>query len=136
MKSHAPQSPMPKPIAQGKLHHENEPLTSEVVNHIINTWLLKRQYTTPCNIVAGGTDAGDCHNLGSGQLYTEQPIIVDIFPLSQKSRYNGDCTRTVVHGQAPEIFQKMHKTVVAAKAAATAAVNPKATGDDVHRATI
>ena len=125
-----------KADAQGKLHHENQPLTSEVVNNIINIWLLKKQYTTPCNIVAGGKDAGDCHNLGSGQLYTEQPVIVDIFPLSLKTRYNGDCTRTVVHGQVPEVFQKMHDTVLLAKAAATAATCPNATGHDVHQATI
>ena len=125
-----------KADAQGRLHHEGQPLTSEIVNHIINTWLLKKQYVTPCNIVAGGKDAGDCHNLGSGQLFTEQPIIVDIFPLNQKSRYNGDCTRTVVHGQVPEVFQKMHQAVVDAKVAATAAVNASATGHDVHQATI
>jgi Xaa-Pro aminopeptidase len=61
---------------------------------------------------------------------------VDIFPHSKSTGYNGDCTRTVVHGAVPDSVRRMHEAVVAAKAAGIAAVRPGVTGEEVHRATI
>ena len=85
--------------------------------------------------MAGGRDGGDCHERGSGELRTGEPVIVDIFPRNRKTRYYGDCTRTVVHGTAPDEILKMHKAVVEAKAAAIAATRAGVTGEAVHRAT-
>ncbi|MCP4689975.1 MAG: aminopeptidase P family protein, partial [Desulfobacterales bacterium] len=87
------------------------------------------------SIVAGGTEGGDCHNSGTGQLRTGEPVIIDIFPRNRETLYNGDCTRTVVHGEIPDQIAKMHAVVVEAKAAAIAAVRPGVTGEDVHNAT-
>lgn len=50
--------------------------------------------------------------------------------------YNGDCTRTVVHGDIPEEIQKMHDAVVAAKAAAIAVTKAGTNGEDVYLETI
>ena len=86
---------------------------------MIDTFLLERNFFNPPCIVAGGSDGGDCHELGSGELYTEQPVIIDIFPLDKSTMYNGDCTRTVVHGDTPKEIVKMHTAVLAAKKAAT-----------------
>jgi Xaa-Pro aminopeptidase len=69
-------------------------------------------------------------------LRTGEPVIVDIFPRNRKTLYNGDMTRTVVHGAVPPLVASMHAAVVAAKRAATAAVRPGATGDGVHLATL
>jgi Xaa-Pro aminopeptidase len=63
-------------------------------------------------------------------------VIVDIFPRVKKNLYNGDCTRTVVHGDIPAEVSKMHAAVVAAKAAATRAVRAGVTGQYVHEATV
>ncbi len=62
-------------------------------------------------------------------------MIVDIFPQSLETRYWGDCTRTVVHGEPTLEVVKMHAAVVAAKKAACAALVPGATADSVHAAT-
>ena len=121
--------------AQGILHHQGATLTSQSVKAIIDRWLLDQGYTTPGNIVACGKDGGDCHHSGSGPLYTQQPIIIDIFPKSQETRYHGDCTRTVIHGPIDPQLQKMHQTVCQAKAAATDRLKAGATGNDIHRAT-
>jgi Xaa-Pro aminopeptidase len=59
---------------------------------------------------------------------------VDIFPRNKSTLYHGDCTRTVVHGEAPPHVRQMHAAVVEAKAAATAAVRAGTTGESVHRA--
>jgi Xaa-Pro aminopeptidase len=69
-------------------------------------------------------------------LRTSQPVIVDIFPQNRETLYNGDCTRTVVHGDVPDEVSKMRDAVAAAKAAGIAAVRAGTTGEDVHKATI
>ena len=63
-------------------------------------------------------------------------MIVDIFPQDRKTKYWGDCTRTVVHGNISDEIKRMHATVRAAKAAGENAIAPGATGEEVHRATI
>ena len=119
----------------GVLHYENSPLTSERLRGLIDVFLLQRGYLNPRAIVACGPQGADCHHHGSGELRTGQPVIVDIFPLNQQTLYNGDCTRTVVHGEIPPVVAAMHKAVVAAKAAATAATRVGVTGHQVHEAT-
>ena len=120
----------------GTLILDGTPLTSERMRTLIDTFFLERNFLNPTSIVAGGSDGGDCHHLGSGDLHTGQPIIIDIFPLDESSMYNGDCTRTVVHGTVPEEVHNMHKAVVAAKAAAIAAVRAGVTGEAIHQETI
>ena len=120
----------------GILQHESIPLTSERIRTMIDTFLLEKNFFNPPCIVAGGSDGGDCHELGSGDLYTEQPIIIDIFPLDKKTMYNGDCTRTVVHGNIPEEVARMHAAVVEAKQAATAITKAGVTGETVHLETV
>lgn len=114
------------------------PLTSELIMQEIDIWFLRRGYANDVSIVAGGPMGADCHDRGQGQLFTEQPIIVDIFPKNKKSLYNGDCTRTVVHGppgNIPSAVKKMHAAVVEAKRAVIAATRAGVTGDEVHATT-
>lgn len=119
----------------GMLTHDGAALTSERVRQAIDLWLLNRGYLSPRAIVIGGPAGADCHDAGSGPLYTEQPIIIDVFPRNRVSLYNGDCTRTVVHGQPPAEVVKMHAAAVAAKRAAIAATRAGVTGEAVHEAT-
>jgi Xaa-Pro aminopeptidase len=119
----------------GVLLHDGAPLTSERVRAAIDHWLLDVGYANPPSIIAGGPTAADCHNYGSGELRTGEPVIVDVFPRDRGTRYNGDCTRTVVHGDVPAEVQRMHAAVRAAKAAAAAAVRAGVTGEAVHEAT-
>lgn len=121
--------------ADGSLTHKGEPLTAERVRAAIDHWLLDRGYSNPSAIVAGGPAGADCHNLGQGPLITEQPVIIDIFPCNRATHYNGDCTRTVVHGQISDELVRMHEAVRAAKAAATSATRAGVTGEAVHLAT-
>ncbi len=122
--------------ADGTLQFDGAPLTSERLKVMIDVWLLELGYSNPGSIVAGGPQGADCHESGSGPLKTGQPVIIDIFPQNRKTLYNGDCTRTVVHGDIPDRLQAMHQAVVAAKVAGTAAVRAGVTGEAVHLATI
>jgi Xaa-Pro aminopeptidase len=119
----------------GVLHTDGAELTAERLRSMVDIWLLERGYTNPTSIIACGPQAADCHNVGSGPLLTEQPVIIDIFPRNRETLYNGDCTRTVVHGQiAPEV-QRMRDAVAEAKARGIAACRAGVTGQAVHEAT-
>jgi Xaa-Pro aminopeptidase len=119
----------------GVLLHDGDVFTSERVRAAIDHWLLDRGYSNPTSIVAGGPAGADCHDVGKGDLKTGQPVIIDIFPRNRETLYNGDCTRTVVHGEISDDLTKMHVAVCEAKAAATAAVKAGVTGEAVHVAT-
>lgn len=123
----------------GVLMMDGSPLTSERVRAALNVWLLG-EGAEPCTdaIIACGAQGGDCHERGSGALVTAQPIIVDIWPRDPRSRYYGDCTRTVVHGpldRADPTLVEMHAAVAEAKRAAIGATRAGATGETVHSAT-
>jgi Xaa-Pro aminopeptidase len=121
--------------ADGVLTADGQPLTSERVRAAIDHWLLERGFSSPPSIVAGGPTGADCHNDGFGELRTGEPVILDIFPRSRQTRYCGDCTRTVVHGEVREVIAQMHAAVCAAKAAAIGAIRAGVTGKEVHAAT-
>jgi len=121
----------------GQLIHEGTPLTSEHMISLIDIAFLQRGASTPHgSIVAGGPIGADCHHRGTGILHTSQPIIIDVFPHIRATGYNGDCTRTICHGDIPDQLAKMHKAVFEAKAAAQDATKPGTTGEDVHQAAI
>ncbi|WP_442483617.1 M24 family metallopeptidase [Aeoliella sp. SH292] len=121
----------------GELMQEGEVLTSERVRRRITQWCIERGFSNVSDsIVVSVPHVADCHHHGTGSLKTGQPVIVDIFPRDDTSRYYGDCTRTVVHGTPTEELVAMHRAVVAAKQAACEALRPGTTGDAVHKVTV
>lgn len=121
----------------GTLMHDGDALTSERVISMIDIAFLERGATTPHgSIVACGPIGADCHHRGEGELRTGQPIIIDIFPHVRATGYNGDCTRTIVHGQIPEEVARMHAAVLEAKQAAENVCRAGVSGEDVHLAAI
>lgn len=120
----------------GLLHHDGAVLTSERVRAMITSFLLERNFSNSHgSIVATSPHVADCHHYGTGPLRTEIPTIVDIFPMDNGTRYNGDMTRTVVHGTPSPEALKAHAAVCEAKAAGCAALKPGTTGEAVHLAT-
>ena len=106
--------------------------TSDIIAAISNTAVRG----VAAFIVAGGPQGASCHHHGSGELRSGQPVIVDIFPMDNKTRYCGDMTRTVVCGEIPDEIHRMHLAVSEAKAAGCAALRSGTTGEAVHNATI
>lgn len=123
--------------ADGSLMHDGAPLTSERVRAMAAAEFLSRDYSMSHGaIVATAPDVADCHHAGTGNLRTGVPVVVDLFPMNNQTRYWGDCTRTVVHGQPTNVVGKMHQAVVAAKAAAVAKLRVGQTAEAVHMAAI
>jgi Xaa-Pro aminopeptidase len=94
-----------------RLTYKSTPLTSEKLRAIIDTAIVQADGLASHTIVAGGNQGCDPHEKGFGPLRAHQPIIIDIFPRSQKTGYFGDITRTVVRGRASEAVKKLYATV-------------------------
>jgi Xaa-Pro aminopeptidase len=94
-----------------KLIYRNNPLTSEKLRAIIDTAILQAGGIASHTIVAGGEQGCDPHECGHGVLRAREPIIIDVFPRSQKTGYFGDITRTVVKGRASEGVRRLYDTV-------------------------
>jgi Xaa-Pro aminopeptidase len=94
-----------------RLLYHDVPLTSEKLRAVIDTAILQAGGLASHTIVAGGAQGCDPHEGGYGPLRANEPIILDIFPRSQKTGYFGDITRTVVRGQASEAIRKLYATV-------------------------
>jgi Xaa-Pro aminopeptidase len=99
-------------IGRGRqLIFRNAPLTSERLRAAIDSAIVQAGGLSSHTIVAGGDQACDPHETGFGLLRANEPIILDIFPRSQKTGYFGDITRTVVRGRASEAVRKLYDTV-------------------------
>lgn len=121
----------------GVLYLDGSPLTSERIFPLIDLYFMERGASSPHGaIVAAGVVGGDCHDRGRGAIRTGEPVIVDLFPHIKATKYHGDCSRCVVHGDIPDEVVKMHACVVEAQDAAINATRAGVTADAVHRATI
>jgi Xaa-Pro aminopeptidase len=118
----------------GVLLSDGEPLTSERVAEEIEVTLLRHGCALDETIVAGGAQAADPHDRGSGPLRANEAIIVDIFPRSKATKYNADMTRTFCVGEPPAALREWYDLTERALGAALDAVEPGATGADVHAA--
>ncbi len=119
---------------EGRLVHDNEVLTSERIKEEIEVTLLRHGCGLDGTIVACGSDAADPHDRGSGPLYAGESIIIDIFPRNKETKYHADMTRTFSHGEPSETVSEWYDLTQEAKEAALAAVEPGATGEEVHAA--
>jgi Xaa-Pro aminopeptidase len=92
-----------------------KPLTSESLRAEIETAILRNGGNPLNTIVAGGEQACDPHDRGSGPLKANTLIILDAFPREAASGYFGDLTRTVVRGVASEPQKNLWHTVLEAQ---------------------
>ncbi|MFW5922606.1 MAG: M24 family metallopeptidase [Halodesulfurarchaeum sp.] len=113
---------------------DGEPLTSERVRTTIERTLLDLGFALDETIVASGPSGAKPHDRGSGPIAANEPVIVDIFPRSKTTKYHADMTRTFVRGEPDPRIREFYDLTRAAKAAAMDAIEPGATGADVHDA--
>ncbi|RAW45927.1 aminopeptidase P family protein [Halorubrum sp. 48-1-W] len=121
-------------VEPGTLLYEGAPLTSERVAEEIEVALLRRGCALDETIVAGGAQAADPHDRGSGPLRANEPIIVDVFPRSKATKYHADMTRTFCVGEPDPAAREWYDLTKRALEAALEAVAPGATGEEVHTA--
>jgi Xaa-Pro aminopeptidase len=117
-----------------KLLYHNVPLTSEKLRAVIDCAILQACGLAANTIVAGGRQACDPHERGFGPLRAHEPIVIDIFPRSQKTGYFGDITRTVVRGRASEAVRRLYDTVYQGQKIAFRKFRANLPTGDAHRA--
>lgn len=121
-----------KPGAGKKLSWSGKTLTSEILRAEIDSAILRAGGLPANTIVAGGDQACDPHERGSGPLKADSLIILDIFPRDAKSGYFGDMTRTVVRGRASEAQRRLWETVREGQALALKKMKPGVDGLKLH----
>jgi Xaa-Pro aminopeptidase len=117
-----------------QLIYRGLPLTSERLRAVIDCAVLQACGLAANTIVAGGEQACDPHERGFGRLRANEPIIIDIFPRSQKTGYFGDITRTVVRGRAGEAVKKLYDTVLRGQKIGFEKIRAKTPTAEVHKA--
>jgi len=123
-----------KPGAAKKLMWSGKTLTSEVLRAEIDSAILRAGGLPANTIVAGGDQACDPHERGSGPLKANSLIILDIFPRDAKSGYFGDMTRTVVRGRASDGQRRLWETVREGQELALRKMKPGVDGLELHNA--
>lgn len=115
------------------LVHRGRVLTSEGLRFALETAIREQGGDPRDTILAGGDQACDPHERGSGPLRPHELIIVDIFPRVLATGYHGDMTRTYLKGRPREVQRRMVTTVREAQKRAIRAIRAGVDGRDVHR---
>ena len=118
----------------GRLMLGGSTLTSERVRTEIDIAMIRLGALGAHTIVAGGEQACDPHERGTGTLHAHKAIILDVFPRDERSGYYGDMTRTVVRGKATEALRRQFEAVRNAQRAALQTIRAGVDGHTVHRA--
>ena len=123
-------------VKKGILYRGGEPLTSEKIKYCLHTTLLEHGCTAVDTIVSCGKDTAIPHMTGTGPLYSDEPIVIDLFPMHEKSGYYADMTRTIVKGKPSSAISEMYSTLREAKKQAISQVRADVSGADVHQGVV
>ncbi|MDO8539918.1 MAG: Xaa-Pro peptidase family protein [Opitutaceae bacterium] len=115
------------------LRHRGEVVTSEKLKFAIETACLEAGAMSLNTIVAGGDQACDPHERGSGPLRPGELIVIDVFPRVTATGYHGDMTRTFLRGRATDAQRAIVAAVREAQLAALREIRAGVNGRDVHR---
>jgi len=121
-------------IRDGILWSNGGPLTSEQLYARAQQVLGEKGYTCPDMIIAGSPECALPHYRGTGPIKANAPVIIDIFPTSRQTHYNGDLTRTVVVGEIDTDIRRMHAAVLQALDAGIESIAAGVPGQDPHHA--
>jgi Xaa-Pro aminopeptidase len=117
----------------GTLHWRGEPLTSEILRSEIDVLLLRRGCAADGTIAAGGPQAADPHERGTGPIRAGESIILDIFPVDRETRYYADMTRTFIKGEPSDELERMYAAVLESQEVALGMIRAGVDGKDVHQ---
>lgn len=117
----------------GHLRRDGRFFTAEDLRAAVNTRILAEGAIPTHTICAPGDQAVDPHEEGHGPIRAHTPVVMDIFPRSEKTGYFGDLTRTVVRGRAPERLKEVYALVHAGVRLGHRRVRDGADGRAIHR---
>ena len=118
----------------GGLFFEDEPLTSEKLREIMHEAFFRMGLDDKDTIASCGADTALPHAKGEGQLFANQPIVLDVFPRDIETGYFADMTRTISKGKPSDEICRMYDTVHEAKELAVSLIRAGVSGAEVHNA--
>ena len=112
----------------GDLVHGGAPLTVERVKEEIERVFSAHGVVGEEFIVSHGPQTAVGHEMGSGTLRRDEPIVFDLFPRDRETGIYSDMTRTYVVGDVPDEIREYHRLCKEALDRTTAAVRPGVNG--------
>jgi Xaa-Pro aminopeptidase len=111
-----------------------QPLTVGRIKAFMGHVFIDENMVSEEIIVSCGSKSAIPHYFGEpgDKLKANQPIIMDIFPVSLRKRYGTDMTRTVVKGKASKKLKNMYETVLEARGAVLGALHAGVLGSDMY----
>jgi Xaa-Pro aminopeptidase len=110
------------------LEVDGEPLTSERLKRVIEERFADYAVEGGDMIVAHGPQSAVGHDMGSGQILANEPILFDLFPKDKATGCYSDMTRTYVVGEQSPELKDWYRLVKEALEASTAEVKPGVNG--------
>ena len=123
-------------VKKGILHIDRQPLTAEYVKYSMHRLLLEHGCSAVDTIVSCGEETAIPHMTGTGPLKSDEPIVIDLFPVEEKSGYYADMTRTVVKGEPSTDILAMYDALRQAKQLGISRVKAGVLGSDVHQTVV
>lgn len=117
----------------GTLRRGGRVFTVEDLRAAVNTRIMAEGAVPAHTICAPGDQAVDPHEEGHGPIRGHTPIVMDIFPRSEKTGYFGDLTRTVVRGRPSARLQEVYALVNEGVRLGHRRLRDGVEGRDVHR---
>jgi len=112
---------------------DGEPLTSERLKAGIETVFSEHGVTADESIVSHGPQTAVGHDMGSGPIAPNEPIVLDLFPRDRESGCHADMTRTFVVGEPPEELVRYQELVKEALDRSLTEVRPGVNGTAIFR---
>jgi len=112
----------------GGLDVDGEPLTSERLKRVIEDVFADHDVEAGSMIVSHGPQTAVGHDMGSGQIHADEPVVFDLFPKDKQTGCYADMTRTYVVGEPSDEVKEWHQLVKEALDRSTAEVKPGANG--------
>lgn len=106
------------------LEYEGVQLTSERIKTAVQIYYLEKNYSCPDGIIVASKEQGSCpHDEGSGPIFANEAIVVDMFPRSNATGYYADMTRTFVKGTPSTDLVRQYEAVQIVQAEAVNMIN-------------
>ena len=110
------------------LEVDGEPLTCERIKRVIEDVFADHDVEGSDMIVSHGPQTAVGHNMGSGQIAPNEPIVFDLFPRDRTTGCYSDMTRTYVVGDPSDEVKEWYALVKRALETSTAGVRPGVNG--------
>jgi Xaa-Pro aminopeptidase len=118
--------------SNGSLLVDGERLTSERAKLAIQDAFAHHGCSAEEFIVSHGAQSAIGHDMGSGEIRTGEPIVIDLWPKDAETACYADMTRTYCIGEIPDELRDYHRLVKESLDRSFEAVRAGAKGPDLY----